>query len=123
MTKIVSAPKPSDLVNAGAGAVSANAASDPVQKTALATAVVSGVTGAARDSRSAAMAKGANSAFSPPSLNFGKTRQRGHFRVICIFTHSIILCSRCFFVGYFLQYTFQDTTFYFEFTISSIFYR
>ena len=63
----------SDLVNAGAGAVSANAASDLVQKTALRMAAVSGITGAARDARSAAMAKGVNSAFSPPSLNFGKT--------------------------------------------------
>ena len=27
--------------------------------------------------------------------------QRGHFRVISVFTHSNILCFRCFFVGYF----------------------
>ena len=54
-------------------AVSANVASDPVQKTVFATEVASGFTGAVKDAKSAAMAKGANVAFSPSFLNFSKT--------------------------------------------------
>ena len=55
------------------GAVSANVASDPVQKTVFATEVASGFTGAVNGAKSAAMAKGANAAFSPSFLNFSKT--------------------------------------------------
>ena len=55
------------------GAVSANVASDPVQKTVSVTEVASGFTGAVKDAKSAAMAKGANAAFSPSFLNFSKT--------------------------------------------------
>ena len=42
-------------------------------KTISATEIVSGFTGAVKDAKSAAMAKGANAAFSPSFLNFSKT--------------------------------------------------
>ena len=54
-------------------AVNTNAASNPFQKAILTTAVASGLTSTARDAKSAEIAKEANSAFSPPSLNFDKT--------------------------------------------------
>lgn len=61
-------------------AVNTNAASNPAQKAVLTTAVASGFTGTARDAKSAEIAKEANSAFSPPSLNFGKTNPNNVFQ-------------------------------------------